>query len=107
MTACETAPNDVKSKILVEEDAQNSKKLKRKAENVSGVLEFFATFALAVRAHQSEFWSVSIQHEVQALGPLAVKMTAAFSGQGAVGRYQKSIGLHPDRYLNDKQPMTF
>ena len=42
----------------------------------------------------------------QALGPLAVKMTSAFSGQGAVERYHKSNGLHRDRYSNLKQPDT-
>ena len=59
------------------------------------------------RSEPSQFWSVAHQHgEAKALGPLAVKMTAAFSGQGAVERYHKSIGLHRDRYANLKRPDT-
>ena len=42
----------------------------------------------------------------KALGPLAVKMTAAFSGQTAVERYHKGIGLHWDSFSNLKQPDT-
>jgi hypothetical protein len=35
-----------------------------------------------------------------------LKMTSSFSGQGAVERYHKSIGLHRDRYSNLKHPQT-
>ena len=35
-----------------------------------------------------------------------MKMTSSFSGQGAVERHHKSIGLHCDRYSNSKQPGT-
>ena len=46
---------------------------------------------------------MSVQHgAAKALGQLAVKMTSAFSGQGAVERSHKSI--HRDRYSNLKQP---
>ena len=63
------------------------------------------TRELTKRSEPSQFWSVAHQHgEAKALGPLAVKMTAAFSGQGAVDRYHKSIGLHQDRYSNLQQP---
>ena len=64
------------------------------------------TRELAKSSEPSQFWSVAHQHEAQALGPLAVKMTSAFSGQGAVERYHKSNGLHRDRYSNLKQPDT-
>ena len=48
-----------------------------------------------------------MQHgAAKALGPLAFKMTSAFSGQGAVERNYKSIGLHRDRHSNLKQPET-
>ena len=42
----------------------------------------------------------------KALAPLAIKMTSSFSGQGAVERYHKSVGLHRDRYSNLKQLET-
>ena len=62
---------------------------------------------LAKQAEPSQFLSVVVQHgEAKALGPVALKMTTAFSGQGAVERYHKSIGLHRDRYSNFKQPET-
>ena len=62
---------------------------------------------LAARAEPSDFWSKAVQHgAVKALGPLAIKLTSAFSGQGAVERYHKSIGLHRDRYSNLKQAET-
>ena len=39
-----------------------------------------------------------VQHgEAKAFGPVALKMTSAFLGQGAVERYHKSIGRHRDR----------
>ena len=65
------------------------------------------TRELAKQSEPSQFWSVAHQHwEAKALGLLAVKMTSAFSGQGAVRRYHKSIGLIRDRYSNLKQQDT-
>ena len=65
------------------------------------------TRSLAAKAEPSQFWSVAVAHgEAKALAPLATKMTSAFSGQGEVERYHKSIGLHRDQYSNLKQPET-
>ena len=62
---------------------------------------------MAAKAEPSQFWSVALGHgEAKALAPLAIKMTSSFSGQGAVERYHKSVGLHRDRYSNLKQPET-
>ncbi len=62
------------------------------------------TRALAVKSEPSQFWSVALGHgQAKALAPLAIKMTSSFSGQGAVERYHKSVGLHRDRYSNLKQ----
>ena len=65
------------------------------------------TRSLAAKANPSQFWSVALGHgEAKALAPLAMMMTSSFSGQGAVERYYKSIGLHRDRYSNSKHPET-
>jgi hypothetical protein len=65
------------------------------------------TRSLAAKAEPSQFWSVALGHgEAKSLAPLAMKMTSAFSGQGAVERYHKGIGLNRDRYSNLKQPET-
>ena len=48
---------------------------------------------LAKPAEPSQFWSIVAQHgEATSFGPVALKMTSAFLGQGAVESYQKSIG---------------